>query len=176
MEIESERQLAIIASEIQQMAREDQEARTAGIPEKTGEVDDHNKVKLEEIIDRIGWPTKSKVGAEAAHDAWLLVQHADQDPAFQRRCLKLMSDEKEGEIEKEDIAYLDDRIRVGEGQPQLYGTQWRVDEDKGYIPEDIQDPDNLDKRRAEMGMEAFSEWSEAMQKWYQEWSKENKIN
>jgi len=168
MEIENSKQLSIIASEIQQMAREDQEARAAGDASVTVSVDQKNRSHLEAIIEQIGWPSQSKVGKEAAHAAWLLVQHADENPLFQRHCLDLMMAEQTGEIAREDIAYLDDRIRVNEGQPQLYGTQWRVDEKKGYIPEEIADPENLDQRRAEMGMELFAEYSEAMQKMYKE--------
>jgi hypothetical protein len=31
------------------------------------------------------------VGEDGAHAAWLLAQHADRDPAFQRRCLDLLT-------------------------------------------------------------------------------------
>src|SRR5262245_20457116 len=46
--------------------------------------------RMKEIVDEVGWPVAAKVGKLAANDAWLLVQHADQDPDFQRRCLKLI--------------------------------------------------------------------------------------
>ena len=42
------------------------------------------------LVERQGWPTRSQVGEQAAVSAWLLAQHADQDPALQRRCLDLM--------------------------------------------------------------------------------------
>jgi hypothetical protein len=41
------------------------------------------------VIDQIGWPTTSMVGADAATAVFLLVQHSpDQD--FQKRCLPLL--------------------------------------------------------------------------------------
>ncbi|HBX16411.1 MAG: hypothetical protein UU69_C0032G0004 [Candidatus Magasanikbacteria bacterium GW2011_GWA2_41_55] len=172
MEKENARQLAIITSEIQQMAREDQDARIAGDASVTIAVDQKNKERLQIIIKQIGWPSKLKVGEDAAHAAWILVQHADEDLSFQRLCLDLMRAEKKDEVAQEDIAYLDDRIRVSEGQLQLYGTQWKVDKEKGYIPETIDDPENLDQRRADMGMEPFAEYSEAVQKWYEKLSSE----
>ena len=131
-----------------------------------------NNVITKEIIDRIGWPTKSKVGENSAHYAWLLVQHADQDLEFQKKCLELMKQEQKEELEQEDIAYLEDRILVAENKQQLYGTQWYVDETTGeYNPEEIVEPDKLDERRAEMGMEPFAVYEKDMRKMYEEWQK-----
>lgn len=166
MENEYSRQLAIIASEIQQMAQKDQEARKAGDPEKTAVIDQNNLQQLEGIVKRIGWPTRSKVGEEAAHAAWLIVQHADTNPAFQRHCLELISAEPKTEVALEDRAFLTDRVLVNEGRPQLYGTQWRVDQQKGFVPEEIENLDTLDARRAKAGMEPFAEYAEAMKEMY----------
>jgi hypothetical protein len=38
-----------------------------------------------------GWPGSTLVGTDGAHAAWLIVQHADADPALQEKCLKLMT-------------------------------------------------------------------------------------
>jgi hypothetical protein len=54
------------------------------------EVDKANTSRLKTIIDKIGWPTISKVGEEASYAAWLIAQHADHDVSFQKKCLKLM--------------------------------------------------------------------------------------
>src|SRR5438105_10882637 len=45
---------------------------------------------LRGVIDEWGWPGRSLVGEDGAHAAWLLAQHSDHDPAFQRRCLDLL--------------------------------------------------------------------------------------
>jgi len=50
-------------------------------------VDAENAGRLGEIVERHGWPTYSLVGKNGANAAWLLVQHADLSPKFQRRCL-----------------------------------------------------------------------------------------
>ena len=42
-----------------------------------------------------------------------------------------------------NLAYLEDRVRMFRGEPQLYGTQF-VDKDGSYEPWPIEDPDSLD--------------------------------
>src|SRR4051794_19546723 len=93
-----------LARELRDMVKVDQEARqelirsaTPGQPvapaivEKLTAIDHKNTARLKEIVDKHGWPGKSLVGTAGAQDAWLLVQHADRDPAFQKRCLELMT-------------------------------------------------------------------------------------
>jgi hypothetical protein len=54
-------------------------------------VDAGNLAWLKETVAEVGWPGRSMVGEDGAHAAWLLAQHADRDPAFQRRCLDLVT-------------------------------------------------------------------------------------
>ncbi|MFI6797222.1 hypothetical protein [Streptosporangium canum] len=42
------------------------------------------------MIAERGWPGKDMVGETGADAAWLLAQHADQDPQLQRDCLPLL--------------------------------------------------------------------------------------
>jgi hypothetical protein len=87
-------------------------------------VDRKYTARLKEIIDEFGWPGKSLVGRDGAHAAWLMVQHADQDVPFQKRCLTLLVKAvKDGEASGHDFAYLVDRVRVANKEKQLYGTQ-----------------------------------------------------
>jgi hypothetical protein len=53
-------------------------------------VDAANTARMKRIIAERGWPGRSMVGADGAQAAWLLVQHADHDPAFQRACPELL--------------------------------------------------------------------------------------
>jgi hypothetical protein len=46
-------------------------------------IDLANTQRMKEIVEQMGWPTRSKVGGHASEMAWLLVQHADHDRAFQ---------------------------------------------------------------------------------------------
>ena len=52
-----------------------------------------------------GWPLRSEVGASGAQSAWLLVQHADHDLAWQREALALMETLRpRGEVNLSDLA------------------------------------------------------------------------
>ena len=47
-------------------------------------VDAVHTARLKAIVAAHGWPTVAQVGQDGADAAWLLAQHADKDPAFQR--------------------------------------------------------------------------------------------
>jgi hypothetical protein len=49
------------------------------------------------------------------------------------------------------------------GQPQLYGTQFRHDA-QGQRVWDIEDPENLDQRRASVGLPPFAEYETLMRR------------
>jgi hypothetical protein len=124
---------------------------------KMATVDKKNRTRLKAILAKYGWPGKTLVGKDGAHAAWLLVQHADLDLAFQKKCLKLMKAAPRGEVEPQDVAYLTDRVLVGEKKKQKYGTQFEAH--KGVLkPRPIEDVANVDKRRAEVGLPPLAEY------------------
>jgi hypothetical protein len=79
-----------------------------------GEVDQDNTRWLKGVVAWCGWPTRSMVGDDGAAAAWLLVQHADHNPAFRRRCLVLMQALPADQTSPEHIAHLADRVRSAE--------------------------------------------------------------
>lgn len=134
--------------------------RTRAIKDKSfwdGSVDQKNTARLKEIVEAIGWPTIPEFGTEAAHCAWLIVQHATAEPAFMKQCLKLMKDARQGDVAPADIAYLEDRLLTMEGKPQIYGTQFRTI-DGATEPFPIADPEHVDERRARVGLETYAEY------------------
>jgi hypothetical protein len=147
-----------IAAEILAMADGDQRMRrevAANTRSWDPSVDDRNARRMRAIISEIGWPTTSKVGAQAEHMAWLLVQHADLE--FQKECFALMAREPAEEVCARHLAYLEDRIRVREGLPQRYGTQLQ-ESDGGWEPLPTLDPEDLDARRQAVGLEPIAEY------------------
>jgi hypothetical protein len=120
-------------------------------------VDEANRLWLKEVVAKHGWPGKSLVGADGARAAWLLVQHADPDVAFQRRCLDSVNKLPRGEVEAEHLAYLTDRVLLNEGKKQRYGTMLRREDGK-LVPKPIEDEANVDKRRGELGLPPLAEY------------------
>lgn len=148
-----------IASELTQMIKIDQDMREKNLEDDDAwdeEVDKQNTERMKKIVSEIGWPTISKVGKSGADDAWLLVQHADHDVAFQRKCLELMKELPAGEIEKRHIAFLEDRVLLKEVGLQTYGTQFDQKEGK-HIPMPIRDPEQVDERRNKMDLGTLEE-------------------
>ena len=100
--------------------------------------------RLGEIVERHGWPTFTLVGKDGAKAAWLLVQHADLSPKFQRKCLDLMTKCTRDEIFPDDLAYLTDRVLLAEGKNQVYGTQFTMANGK-CKPRPLEDEANVDQ-------------------------------
>jgi hypothetical protein len=132
---------------------------------KLAAMDKKHRTRLQAIVKKYGWPGKSLVGTDGAHAAWLVVQHSKADLAFQQRCLKLMKAAPKGEVALPDIAYLTDCVLIAQKKKQLYGTQLQVV--KGaFKPRPIEDPANVDKRRAAMGLSTLAEYLEVSQGGY----------
>jgi hypothetical protein len=125
------------------------------------ELDARHTARMKAIVAQHGWPTRSLVGREGATAAWLLVQHADADSAFQRKCLELMRAAPSDEVSASELAYLMDRVLVNEGKLQLYGTQFWLQEGK-MVPRPIEDEAELDRRRAEAGLISMHEYEQHM--------------
>jgi hypothetical protein len=122
------------------------------------EVHEANADALAQIIAERGWPGASLVGQEGAEAAWLIVQHAISRPEFCRRCLSLLREAAaQGEAPAWQAAYLEDRIRVLEGRPQLYGTSFDWDEEGLMSPLPIENPEQVDDRRRSVGLGPLSE-------------------
>lgn len=160
MSIDNE-MLQAIAAELTAMSEADQAMRKSDMWDKS--VDERNTTRMHEIVAQIGWPTVSKVGTDASHLAWLLVQHADLDRNFQRTCLALMQAQPEGEVKRQDIAYLEDRVCIGEHRLQLYGTQFFHNPQGDLEPLPMLDPDQVDERRAAVGLAPLAEYATRMQ-------------
>jgi len=116
-------------------------------------IHEDNARELELSIDDDGWPTAAEIGEAAAEAAFRIAFHAMSRPAFQRRCLTQMrAAANRGEIPARHPAMLEDRIRVLEGRPQIYGTQLDWDDDGLLAPLPIADEDAVDVRRAAVGL------------------------
>ena len=128
-----------------------------------------NTAWLKQRVAEDGWPKISKVGEKGASAAWLLTQHADRDPVFQLRALRLMEPlVAEGEVSKSNYAYLYDRIMLKLAGQQRYGSQWAGCERGVRQLQPLEDEARLAALRAEMGLEPIEEYARAMNEMYGE--------
>lgn len=117
-----------------------------------------NASRLATIIEQHGWPGESLVGADGARAAWLIAQHAIGNPPFMRQCHSLLKQAaSRNDAPQWQAAMLEDRIRMYEGRPQVYGTQFQPDKDGVFIPYIIENPESVNDRRRAVGLGTLEE-------------------
>ena len=141
-----------VVSELQSMLQRDQQDRASLVPPNS-HVGPADATRLADIVDACGWPGVSDFGERAALGAFLVLQHADLPLQLQLVPL-LRSAATKGQLVPGTLPLLEDRIRVRQGLPQLYGSQFRG----AGQPYPIEDPDNLDARRKAVGLAPYSEY------------------
>lgn len=120
--------------------------------------DSINQIKVIEILDKHGWVGPDKVGGQANQTLFLVIQHADL--ATQQKYLPMMREAvKNKNANSNSLALLEDRVALREGRKQMYGSQIGYDDktNKSYVLP-LEDPDNVDKRRAEVGLGLLSDY------------------
>jgi hypothetical protein len=127
-------------------------------------IDAANLADFKKLLEIHGWFNRSRFGERADFNAWLIVQHADGDSAFQADILaRLEPLVARGESDPKLFAYLFDRVAVnthppGQRRLQRYGTQGQCTGPGAWAPHPTEDPDRLDARRAEVGLEPLAEY------------------
>ncbi len=124
-----------------------------------GKKDSINLIKVMKILDERGWLGKNVVGGQGNKTLFLVIQHADLE--YQQKYLPMMREAvKNGNADPGNLAYLEDRVALREGRKQIYGSQAAKNKktNKMYISPMI-DPDNVDKRRAEVGLGTIAEYA-----------------
>jgi len=135
--------------------------------ERLRAVDADNTAWLRDVVRSRGWPRRSDVGERAANAAWLLVQHSDQDSAFQRECLELLAAAvAAGEASATDMAYLTDRVLRAEGKPQRYGTQFAPGPQGSLEPQPLENAEGVDELRASVGLGPLEEYARKIEEMY----------
>lgn len=127
-------------------------------------MDWQNTQGLKQLLRVHGWFKISEWGQQLDKQAWLLVQHADNEPEFQKEVLKILSGlYKINETAPSNYAYLYDRVASSFSDPskrnlQRYGTQGSCVGPGQWAPSPIEDATNVDKRRAEVGLPTLQEY------------------
>lgn len=165
--------------ELLERAEKDQSIRTELIKEDISKpnptlldrmktIDHANTKRLIAIVKEHGWPGVKLVGTDGANAAFLIVQHADH--SVQKEMLPLVERAfKEGDFSSQNYALLLDRVLVGEGKPQVFGTQaepfdqW-INQEPKLAP--ISDEKNVDERRRQMGLPTIEEYRKLLKKVY----------
>jgi len=124
------------------------------------EQDSLNERRVIQILDERGWLGADEVGQKGSSALFLVIQHAELP--VQEKYLPLMQKAvANGKAEPANLAYLEDRILMRQGKPQRYGSQIVPDKETGaWVLYPVEDPVNLDKRRASVGLEPIQKYLE----------------
>lgn len=125
---------------------------------KMKDVDSINLIKVKKILDSRGWLGTDIVGDKGVTTIFLVIQHADAET--QRKYLPMIREAfVDGKIPANLLATLEDRVAIGKGERQIYGTQIGGDPKTSvsYVLPLI-DPKNVDKRRAGVGLNPLQEY------------------
>lgn len=166
MDIVLKAELILMAEIDQRVLRELGEAGELGTLEynpKMREVHERNTARLKQIIQEHGWPNLDLVGPEGAEAAWLIAQHAVSDLSFMKSCIPLLEqDVRDQKVEGWQFAFLQDRVLTMSGEPQIYGTQFDIDEDGWPVPFPIVETSKVNERRTRLGLNTLEERIEEM--------------
>lgn len=161
----------VLMNEIEEMRNEDQKYRSQFYQtrEKYGQkskelkeldslqtvLDIENKRKLENIVQKYGWPGITLIGFETSYSLFLIIQH--QDVEVQLKYLPLIQEKfEQGELIIGTYQMLMDRISMRQNSEQLYGTQTCYDfETKKYYLCPLFNPDSINERLYNLGLGSF---------------------
>ena len=115
--------------------------------------DERNEDGLKEIIKEFQFPTKELVGKDGMEAVFNIIQHSEK--GWQNsQLINVEKAVRNGDMDGANYAFLYDRIKVLNGEKQLYGTQVSKIEPINQTVQlfDTEDLENLDKRRREVGI------------------------
>ena len=119
--------------------------------------DSINLIKVSKILDERGWPSKKLIGKRGTSTLFLVIQHASQEA--QEKYLPLIEKAvADNNLPKRQYAMFYDRLLLRRGKRQVYGTQLAIN-NESKIPYvlPLEDPINVDIRRAKMGLNTMQE-------------------
>ncbi len=120
--------------------------------------DSVNLLKIVKILDKYGWVGPDVVGARGNQTLFLVIQHADIET--QQKYLPMMKEAvKNKKASSSSLALLEDRVALRTGKKQIYGSQIGRYPDGKYYVSPLEDPDNVDKRRSEVGLGPLSDYT-----------------
>lgn len=132
-------------------------AEKADLRQRWNTIDRDNLKQFKDIVATCGWPTTKKY----THMAWLLAQHADSDPAFQRVARGLIEESVRKSIAApRDLAYIADRIAANERRPQEYGTQFSQPDRCHLVLDPVDNRELVNRRRLAIGLTSLEEYEE----------------
>ncbi len=134
---------------LQQVIAKDQSKKAD--QEKLRKTYEDHIVRLCQILKTNGWPTTIQVDPEGVFATYQILKNGGTFELQRDLLPVIVAAIKKDPNQKREFAGLYDRLRVGAGMKQLFGTQ-AVSTGGFLVLYPIEDPANLDARRTEFGL------------------------
>jgi hypothetical protein len=129
---------------------------TKGYDKTMQAIHEENAQFLEEVLQTVKLEDLLSSSKDIADGVFIMIQHAISKPQFMKRMVKLL--QQGPNPNPVYLAYLDDRIRSFQRQPQRYGTQYDYDEHgRMSMYWTVDSIDTLNQRRSSIGLSSIQE-------------------
>lgn len=148
---------------------EDQKYRS----EENKSGDSSNLVIIEKILEKYGWLGSEQIGKTANSTFFFVIQHANNE-VREKHFPMMKNAVKEGKADARHLALLEDRIALGNGELQIYGSQIGIDYETGksyVLP--LFEPEKVNERREKVGLGLIEDY---ISNWNLEWDVEDYRN
>jgi len=122
-------------------------------------------LKLCELLKTNGWPTTASVDQDGVLAAFQILKSAGTFELQRDLLPVIVAVIKKDPIQKREFAGLYDRLRVGAGMKQLFGTQ-AVTMNGFLVLYPVEDPAKVDARRAEFGLAPLDMYIKSLERTY----------
>lgn len=125
--------------------------------------DSLNLIAVEAIIEKYGWLGYNTIGSQANTTLFMVIQHSNFKT--QEKYLPIVREAvTNGQAKAHSLALLEDRVALLQGKKQIYGSQvsWNMKTNESFVAP-LYDPDNVDKRRAEVGLPPLKDYLAEME-------------
>lgn len=162
-----------LRSELLAMAVRDQDARNSCSTTDGNELvrclaatDGPNVKRIREIIYSTGFPTSKDVGIDGVKAFFLILQHSES-VELRLKCKKGIERAfKDKVLSVSEYTVFVDRLLVKQGKPQIYGSNFDLENGK-LVMSRTKDVKNLDKRRIAIGLPPIEEYVKMLKDAYQ---------
>jgi len=163
-----------VRQDLVRMGTEDQEIRQGLSPDRMGDTafaksmlrgDSARTARLRAILDEHGWPDSVRAGGPAAQAAFLVLQHSPSRELQKTWLPTIERLARKGLVPADQAALLIDRVLVGDGLPQRFGTQFSM-VDGRLVLDSVENEGSLEERRTSMGLPTMEEYMRLMEDLY----------
>lgn len=147
--------------------RDSKKAKT--ILKRMHKKDSINLIIVEDILNNRGWLGKEIAGKQGNITLFLVIQHSNL--TTQIKYLPLMREAVDsGKAYPNDLALLEDRVAIGQGKKQIYGSQISFNSKTGkHFVSPIIEPEKVNERRAKVGLAPIEDY---LKHWEIKWDLE----